>query len=48
MSQEREERLREYAADVVAFETKLALITVPKEQRRNEEDIYNKMTLKVT
>lgn len=31
--------------DVIAFETKLAEITIPPEERRDEEKMYNLMSL---
>ncbi|XP_060561809.1 endothelin-converting enzyme homolog isoform X3 [Ruditapes philippinarum] len=40
-----ENNTREQMLDVIEFETQLANITVPSEERRDEEQLYHKMTL---
>ncbi|KAH3827140.1 hypothetical protein DPMN_129069, partial [Dreissena polymorpha] len=40
-----ENNTRSQMREVIEFEIKLANITVPNEERRNEEDMYHKMTL---
>ena len=45
LSKEREEVLKAQAEGIVEFETKLAEITIPNSERRNEEELYNKMNI---
>lgn len=40
-----ENKTREQMLDVIDFETRLANITVPSEERRDEEELYHKMSI---
>lgn len=45
ISKAREDSIRKQAEGIVAFETKLANITIPRAQRRNESELYHNMTI---
>ncbi|XP_067124089.1 endothelin-converting enzyme homolog isoform X3 [Centruroides vittatus] len=40
-----ENATRRQMKEVIKFETKLAMITIPAEERRDDEQLYNKMTI---
>jgi membrane metallo-endopeptidase-like protein 1 len=40
-----ENSTRKQMQDIIDFETKLAEITIPQEERRDEEKLYNIMTI---